>query len=143
MHSLPLRVADLTRWSHAAENFCHALDVVTLLESIVSILLLTQKRYIAFSLEDGHPWFYHGRRKPLSQFTLSAIGTSTDPHRASLVIAGSDQMRFSISIIPHLHACVIDRQRSGYSVVQEAERNLPCCSGWTRGVKLIVFLVTI
>ena len=64
MHSLLLRVVDLTRWSHAAENFCHALDVVTLLESIVSILLLTQKRYIAFSLEDGHPWFYHGRKNP-------------------------------------------------------------------------------
>src|SRR5713101_7562527 len=63
-------------------------------------------------------------------FALSAIGTSTDPQWASLAIAGSDQMRFAISIIPPLHACVIDGQRSGYSVVQEQVPLTPftCCS---------------
>jgi len=37
------------------------------------------------------------RKNPMSLFALSAIGTSTDPHRASLAIAGSDQMRFAPS----------------------------------------------
>jgi hypothetical protein len=97
MHSLPLRFAGSTRWSHAAETFCHALDVVTLFESIVSILMLTQKSNAAFSLEDWHLWFFRGRKNPMPLFALSAIGTSTDPHRASLAIAGSDQMRFAPS----------------------------------------------
>ena len=95
------------------------MDVVTLFESIVSILMLTQKRYSAFPWEDWHPWFSHGRRHPMSLFVLSAIGTSTDPHRASLAIAGSDQLRFALSKDSLLHACVIDGQRSRYSVVQE------------------------
>ena len=33
----------------------------------------------------------------MSLFARSAIGTSTDPQRASLAIAGFDQMRFTLS----------------------------------------------
>ena len=67
-----------------------------------------------FSLEYLQLWFYWLRRYSMSLFIPSAIGTSTDPHRASLAIAGPDHLRFTLSIVPHLHACVFDGQRSRY-----------------------------
>jgi hypothetical protein len=50
--------------------------------------------------DDGRSFGLNGASSsdkfPVSLSALSAIGTSTDPQRASLAIAGSDQMRFTL-----------------------------------------------
>ena len=98
MHSLPPSLAGSRRCFRTAETFCRSLEAVKLFKSIFCILMLDTGGLHCVLIGMLAPSVLSRQKTSPIVFVQSAIGTSTDPHRASLVIAGSDQMRFTLAI---------------------------------------------